>query len=299
MKKRVIFKGVGTALATPFHNNEIDYPALFRLIDRQIAAGVQALIIGGTTGEIATLDDAERERLYTESAAHIDGRCRLIFGAGTNDTRKAMAHARLAARIGCDGILAVTPYYNKGTKDGIVNHYLQIAEQSELPILLYNVPGRTGVHLSLDQLYKLSECERIVGIKEASDSAERLVALAAMEDLTLYAGNDSQFFTVLSLGGAGVISVASNLIPRRLSLLYSLFAEGRHGDALEIQKQCLPLIDALFLETNPAPLKYAMEKMGLCSCEVRLPLSVPTEGTRKAIEEEIGRLRAMKSVKDG
>ncbi len=292
MKKRVIFKGVGTALATPFHNNEIDYPALFRLIDGQIAAGVQALIIGGTTGEIATLDDAERERLYTESAAHIGGRCRLIFGAGTNDTRKAMAHARLAARIGCDGILAVTPYYNKGTKDGIVNHYLQIAEQSELPILLYNVPGRTGVHLSLDQLYKLSECERIVGIKEASDSAERLVALAAMEDLTLYAGNDSQFFTVLSLGGAGVISVASNLIPRRLSLLYSLFAESRHGDALEIQKQCLPLIDALFLETNPAPLKYAMEKMGLCSCEVRLPLSVPTEGTRKAIERALDALRA-------
>ena len=292
MKKRGIFKGVGTALATPFLGNEIDYPALFRLIDRQIEAGVQALIIGGTTGEIATLDDEERERLYAESAAYIGGRCRLIFGAGTNDTRKAKAHARLAARIGCDGILVVTPYYNKGTKDGIVNHYLQIADQSALPILLYNVPGRTGVHLSLEQISILSQCERIVGIKEASDSAERLVALAAMEDLTLYAGNDSQFFTVLSLGGAGVISVASNLIPKHFALLYSLFAEGKHGDALEIQKKCLPLIDALFLETNPAPLKYAMEKMGLCSSEVRLPLSIPTEGTRKAIEEAIMRLRA-------
>ena len=147
MKKRVIFKGVGTALATPFHNNEIDYPALFRLIDRQIAAGVQALIIGGTTGEIATLDDAERERLYTESAAHIDGRCRLIFGAGTNDTRKAMAHARLAARIGCDGILAVTPYYNKGTKDGIVNHYLQNLQRRLSEPMMYPSSIRTYQNL--------------------------------------------------------------------------------------------------------------------------------------------------------
>ena len=285
MKKRVIFKGVGTALATPFRDGEIDYPALFRLIDRQIGAGVQALIIGGTTGEIATLDDAERERLYTESASYIGGRCRLILGAGTNDTRKAKAHARLASRIGCEGILVVTPYYNKGTKDGIVNHYLQIADQSDLPILLYNVPGRTGVHLSLSQLETLSACERIVGIKEASDSAERLVALAAMEGLTLYAGNDSQFFTVLSLGGAGVISVASNLFPSHFTALYRAFAEGRAGDALAMQKQLLPLIDALFLETNPAPLKYAMGELGLCSPEVRLPLSLPCDGTRATIKK--------------
>ncbi len=290
MKKRVIFKGVGTALATPFRDGEIDYPALFRLIDRQIEAGVQALIIGGTTGEIATLDDGERERLYEASASHIDKRCRLILGAGTNDTRKASAHAKLAARIGCDGILAVTPYYNKGTKDGIVNHYLQIADQSDLPILLYNVPGRTGVHLSIDQLYRLSQCERIVGIKEAADSAERLVALAAMEELMLYAGNDSQFFTVLSLGGAGVISVASNLVPRRFATLFSCFSEGRRGDALCEQKRLLPLIDALFLETNPAPLKYAMEYMELCSSEVRLPLSPPCEATKAAIKKAIREL---------
>ena len=287
MKKRVIFKGVGTALATPFLDGEIDYPSLFRLIDRQIESGVQALIIGGTTGEVATLDDMERERLYTESAAYIGGRCRLIFGTGTNDTKKAKAHARLASRIGCDGILVVTPYYNKGTSEGIVNHYLQIADQSDLPILLYKVPGRTGVHLSTDQLLTLCECERIVGIKEASDSAERLVALAAMEDLTLYAGNDSQFFTVLSLGGAGVISVASNLIPERFTTLYKSFAEGKHADALRKQKELLALIHALFLETNPAPLKYAMAHMGLCSSEVRLPLSLPREDTRKALEKAL------------
>lgn len=287
MKKRAIFKGVGTALATPFLQNEIDYPALFRLIDLQIAAGVQALIIGGTTGEIATLEDCERERLYSESAAYIDGRCHLIFGAGTNDTKKAAAHARMAARIGCDGILAVTPYYNKGTNEGIVNHYLQIADQSDLPIILYNVPGRTGVNLSLEQIHTLLECEHIVGIKEASDSAERLVSLAAIEKLTLYAGNDSQFYTVLSLGGAGVISVASNLVPKQFASLFAHFKKGAHATALEKQKSLLPLIDALFLETNPAPLKFAMEVMGLCSSEMRLPLSLPTKQTQARVKKEI------------
>ncbi|MBP3592049.1 MAG: 4-hydroxy-tetrahydrodipicolinate synthase [Clostridia bacterium] len=283
MKKRVIFEGVGTALATPFLQNEIDYPALFRMIDIQIDAGVQALIIGGTTGEAATLEDAEREQLYTKSAAYIDGRSRLILGTGTNDTKKAVAHARMAKRIGCDGILVVTPYYNKGTKEGIVNHYLQIADSSDLPILLYNVPGRTGVNLSLEQISSLAACEHIVGIKEASDSAERLVALSAVEDLALYAGNDSQFYTVLSLGGKGVISVASNLVPKRFTSLFKDFREGRREAALIEQKALLPLIEALFLETNPAPLKYALELSGLCTCEVRLPLSLPAEKTQERL----------------
>lgn len=290
MKKRVIFEGVGTALATPFLQNEIDYPALFRMIDLQIEAGVQALIIGGTTGEAATLEDAERERLYTESAAYIAGRARLILGTGTNDTKKAVAHAKMAKRIGCDGILIVTPYYNKGTKEGIVNHYLQIADSSDLPILLYNVPGRTGVNLSLEQISALSVCERIVGIKEASDSAERLIALSAVEDLALYAGNDSQFYTVLSLGGKGVISVASNLVPRRFTSLFQSFCEGRRDMALREQKELLPLIEALFLETNPAPLKYALELSGLCSCEIRLPLSLPTEATKARILREMQKI---------
>lgn len=287
MKKRVIFEGVGTALATPFLQNEIDYPALFRMIDLQIAAGVQALVIGGTTGEAATLEDAERERLYTESASYISGRCRLILGAGTNDTKKAVAHARMAKRIGCDGILVVTPYYNKGTKDGIVNHYLQIADSTDLPILLYNVPGRTGVNLTLEQIQTLAACERIVGIKEASDSAERLVSLAATKDLALYAGNDSQFYTVLSLGGAGVISVASNLVPKRFTSLFERFQEGRREEALAEQKALLPLIEALFLETNPAPLKYALGLMGICSSEIRLPLALPSSTVRQRIEKEI------------
>ncbi len=287
MKKRVIFEGVGTALATPFLKKEIDYPALFRMIDFQISAGVGALVIGGTTGEAATLEDAERERLYAESAAYIGGRCRLILGTGTNDTKKAIAHARMAKRIGCDGILVVTPYYNKGTKQGIVNHYLQIADSSDLSILLYNVPGRTGVNLSMDQIRALAECERIVGIKEASDSAERLVSLAAVENLTLYAGNDSQFYTVLALGGAGVISVASNLVPKRFASLFAHFSSGDYAAALAEQKALLPLIDALFLETNPAPLKYALGRMGICSSEIRLPLSLPAEATQERLDKEL------------
>ena len=290
MKKRVIFEGVGTALATPFLQNEIDYPALFHMIDLQISAGVQALVIGGTTGEAATLEDEERERLYAECARYIDGRCHLVFGAGTNDTKKAISHAQMAKRIGCDGILVVTPYYNKGTKDGIVNHYLQIADKSDLPIILYNVPGRTGVNLSLEQIEMLSRCDRIVGIKEASDSAERLVALAAMEDLALYAGNDSQFYTVLSLSGAGVISVASNLVPMHFVSLFQKFTDGRRAEALAEQKALLPLIDALFLETNPTPLKYALSLAGLCSAEVRLPLSLPTEVTRERLKRVMAQI---------
>ena len=290
MEKRVIFKGVGTALATPFLQNEIDYPALFHMIDLQITAGVQALVIGGTTGEAATLDDEERERLYAACATHIAGRCRLVFGAGTNDTKKAIAHAQMAKRIGCDGILVVTPYYNKGTKDGIVNHYLQIADKSELPIILYNVPGRTGVNLSLEQIEVLSRCDRIAGIKEASDSAERLVALAAMEDLALYAGNDSQFYTVLSLGGAGVISVASNLVPKRFTSIFTQFTVGKRWVALAEQKALLPLIDALFLETNPVPLKYALSLAGLCSAEVRLPLSLPAETTQERLKRVMAQI---------
>ena len=289
MEKRVIFKGVGTALATPFLQNEIDYPALFQMIDMQIDAGVQALVIGGTTGEAATLDDEERKRLYSESAAHIGGRCRLIFGTGTNDTKKAIEHAKTAERIGCDGILVVTPYYNKGTRDGIVNHYLHIADSTTLPMLLYNVPSRTGVHLSMEQILTLSECERIAGIKEASDSADRLVSLSNVEGLSLYAGNDSQFYTTLSLGGAGLISVGSNLFPKRFVSLYRHFTEGNYKEALKEQKMLLPLIEALFLETNPAPLKLALGALGICSSEIRLPLSLPTGSTKNKILDVISK----------
>ena len=285
MKKRIIFEGVGTALVTPFRDGGIDYTALGGLIEMQLRCGSDALIIGGTTGEAATLTDDERYRLFSFSRAKVNDRCRLVFGTGTNDTKAAVRHTMLASQIGCDGALVVTPYYNKGTEEGIVNHYLRIAEASGVPVLLYNVPTRTGVNLSFDALGRLAEHENIVGIKEAHDGFERQVKLAAFGDkLHRYAGADATFFPTLALGGLGVISVASNAYPERVRRIYTLFKEGKYAESLAAQVKLLPLIDALFIETNPSPIKFVMEKMGLCSGEVRLPLDrVRAENAEKIL----------------
>ncbi len=282
--KRIIFRGVGTALITPFADGEIDYSALSKLIERQIASGIDALIIGGTTAEAATLSDDERYKLYTFAKGKIAGRTKLILGTGTNDTRVAKAHTKFAERLGCDGVLLVTPYYNKGTEEGIKKHYLSIADSTDLPIIVYNVPSRTGVNLGFNLLESISEHPNIVALKEASDSTDRLVTLASFgEKLTLYAGNDTQIFPTLALGGQGVISVVSNLMPKTTVRMCKSFFEGRYNDALKIQFELLPLIKTLFLETNPSPVKFAMEALGLCRGEVRLPLSEPRESTKEQI----------------
>lgn len=289
--KNSIFKGVGTAIITPFSDGKIDLVRLSGLIEMQIKGGVDCIVVGGTTGEAATLSDKERYELYREAKRMIDGRVKLILGTGTNDTSVAMRHTEFASKLGCDGVLIVTPYYNKGTEEGILRHYLAIADSSDVPMLLYNVPSRTGVCLSLELISELSKCEQIVGIKEASDSAERLIALSAMKDkIKLYAGNDSQIYTVLSLGGEGVISVVSNIMPKTASSLCKQFFAGNRETALEIQRKMLPVINNLFLETNPAPIKYAMSRLGLCSSEMRLPMWLPTQKTREKIDEMIRRL---------
>ena len=287
MKKAEIFRGVGTALITPFKDEKIDYPTLEELIERQIDAGIDALVIGGTTAEAATLSDVERYELFRRTKAMAAGRCKLIFGTGTNDTRVAVRHTRFASELGCDGVLVVTPYYNRGTQEGVIRHYEAIAEASDVPVILYNVPSRTGVNLSLETLERLGECERIVGIKEASDSLDRLVAISGIKTLSLYSGNDSQIYPVLSLGGLGVISVVSNLYPREtLDICKHYFANNR-DNSIKAQRALLPVINALFLETNPAPIKYAMYKRGLCAPDMRLPMWLPTKVTRDKIDRVI------------
>lgn len=288
MVKKEIFRGTATALITPFRDGEIDYDCLGRLIDIQISAGIDALVIGGTTAEAATLTDEERYRLFEFSAEKIDGKSKLIFGTGTNDTRVAIKHSKFAERVGCDGLLLVTPYYNKGTEGGIEKHYLFIAESVDLPTLLYNVPSRTGVNLGFNLISRLADHPNIVGIKEASDSTDRLVTLASMSDkITLYSGNDSQVLPTLALGGLGVISVISNLLPREAKEMTDAYFGGNSARAREIQFRLLPLIQAMFMETNPSPIKYAMSLRGLCSPELRLPLSEPRESTKKEIERLI------------
>lgn len=291
MGKNLIFRGVGTALITPMKNEKIDYPSLEKILNIQLSAGIDALVIGGTTGEIATLTDAERERLYSFVKEHISGRTKLIFGAGTNDTGAAILHARLARKIGCDGILVVTPYYNKGTHRGVLEHYKRIVSESELPTILYNVPSRTGVNLTLGQLEELAAHPLIVGIKEALDSAERLIELASFgEDLYIYSGNDSATYTTLSLGGAGVISVVSNAYPEKMLKITRSYFGGERQASLSEQIALLGFIKAMFIETNPAPIKYAMSLLGLCDAELRLPLFIPENSTRERIKEEMQRL---------
>ena len=287
MKKVEIFRGVGTALITPFRDDKIDFTTLRELIERQIKAGIDALVIGGTTAEAATLSDSERYELFEYSRDVIDGRCRLIYGTGTNDTRVAIRHTELASRLGCDGVLVVTPYYNRGTADGVVKHYEAIAMASGVPILLYNVPSRTGVNLSIETLEKLSENKMIAGIKEASDSLDRLMAISRIEGLTLYSGNDSQIYPILALGGLGVISVVSNLYPdETIDICQQYFAKNQEN-SLKLQQKLSPIISAMFLETNPAPIKYAMSKKGLCLPDMRLPMWQPTQATKDKIDRVI------------
>ena len=224
MTKTEIFTGVATAMVTPFKNGKIDYASLELLIERQIKAGISTLVIGGTTAEAATLSDKERYELFVESKKMIGGRAKIIYGTGTNDTKKVVEYTRFAESLRCDGALIVTPYYNKGTEDGIFRHYLTVADSTDLPIILYNVPSRTGVNLGLNLLARLSEHPNIVALKEASDSTDRLMSLSALSDLlTLYAGNDSQIYPTLALGGKGVISVISNLLPKETANICKLY----------------------------------------------------------------------------
>jgi 4-hydroxy-tetrahydrodipicolinate synthase len=293
MKKKLVFKGAGCALVTPMKRGKIDYNSLDGIIEEQIKGGTEALIVGGTTGEAATLSDTERYELFAHVKEKLSGRAKLIFGTGTNDTRLAVKHTLMAERIGCDAILTVTPYYNKGTFRGVTEHYKRIADATSLPIILYNVPGRTGVNLTVRQLEELAQIENIVGIKEAGDSADRLTELSRFGDeLWLYAGCDSQIFEVLSLGGAGVISVVSNIYPRAVAELCESYFSGDVKDSHLLQLRLLEFIKLMFSETNPSPIKYAMSLLGLCSSEVRLPLYRPEKSTRAAIKAEMDRLHS-------
>lgn len=289
MKKQRIFSGVATALITPFKHGKIDYPALEKIIEMQISSRIDALVIGGTTGECATLSDYERDKMYNFCSEKVNGRTRLIFGTGSNDTKKAVKYTKHAEKYGADAVLVVTPYYNKGTEDGVVLHYQKIANQTNLPIILYNVPSRTSVNLSISSMYKLAKEENICAIKEASDSSDRLLELSALSDsITLYSGSDTQIYTTLSLGGMGVISVLSNAMPCEVSEITNAFWRGENEASLKLQGKLSDKIKALFLETNPSPIKYAMHLMGYCEPDVRLPLSIPNDKTKKILEREFG-----------
>ncbi len=274
---KTIFRGAATALITPFYDGEIDFTSLGELIDSQIKNGISALVVCGTTGESATLSDDERAAIFEFSARRASGRVPILAGTGTNDTRRAVELSKAAEGAGCDGILVVTPYYNKATPEGLYRHYSAIARAVSLPQIAYNVPSRTGVNIPIDVLGRLFSDGAIVALKEASGDLSRVAKLAAAcPGLALYSGNDDQILPILSLGGLGVISVVSNLLPAKTERLCAAYFEGKTDEAKNLQLELLPLISLLFREVNPIPVKYMMAELGYCRPDYRLPLTPPS-----------------------
>lgn len=284
-----IFKGSGVAIVTPFQNGKVDYTAFTRLIELQIISGTDAIIVCGTTGEAATLTPEERTEVIRFCVERVDGRIPVIAGTGSNNTSHAIDLSREAEALGVDGLLIVTPYYNKTSQAGLVAHYGAICEQVRLPVLVYNVPSRTGVNvLPATMKAIMEECENVVGIKEASGNIEQIVNLAALcPKLDIYSGNDDHVLPVLSVGGKGVISTIANVVPSEVHNLCMAYFAGKMDIARKIQFSLLPIWKAAFSETNPIPIKTMMHMMELCSDELRLPLVPPQKENRDMMKKAL------------
>ena len=285
MTKNPIFRGAATALVTPLNENGIDYVQLKKLIDWQIDQGIDALVIAGTTGEGSTLTDAEHRELFREAIKMIDGRVPAIAGTGSNDTAYAIDLTKYACELGYDAMLVVTPYYNKATQKGLIEMFTAIADASTKPLILYNVPSRTGVDIAPSTYAALADHPMIGAIKEASGNLSKVAETAHLvgDKLDIYSGNDDQIVPILSLGGAGVISVLSNPMPKETSRMCHDFFEGNIEAARKAQLDLIPLINALFSEVNPIPAKAAMAAMGYCEDYLRLPLTKMEEGHKAVL----------------
>ena len=275
MKKNTVFRGVATALITPLTQEGIDYEAFGRLIDWQIGEGVNALVIAGTTGEGSTLTDEEHREAIRFSVERAAGRVPIIAGTGSNDTDYAISLSRYDCQVGADALLVVTPYYNKATQKGLIAMYSAIADAVDRPVILYNVPSRTGVGIEPSTYLALAEHPNIAAIKEANGNISKIVQTAALvgDKLDIYSGNDDQIVPVLSMGGSGVISVLSNVLPQKTVEICDRFFSGDVAGSARLQCELLPLINALFSEVNPIPVKAAMAAMGWCENYLRLPLT--------------------------
>lgn len=277
MKHNTIFQGVATALATPMTSTGVDYEALGRLIDFQLESGINALVAVGTTGESATLTPAERNEIIRFTVERVNGRVPVIAGTGTNNTLHALEYSKTACQIGADALLVVTPYYNynKSLDSGLLAHFRTIADNVDKPIILYNVPSRTGVNITPATCAVLADHPMISGIKEASGNISQIVEIASLVEgkMDIYSGNDDQITPILSMGGAGVISVLSNVLPAKTVELCNRFFRGDVAGSAALQCELLPLIHALFSEVNPIPVKAAMAAMGFCEDYLRLPLT--------------------------
>ena len=287
-----IFRGIATALITPLTADGIDYAQFGKLIDWQIDQGINALVICGTTGESSTLSDAEHRRAIAFACEKVNGRVPVIAGTGSNETAYAVELTKSACADGADAVLVVTPYYNKTTQNGLVAMYNTIADASTKPVILYNVPSRTGIGIQPETYVKLAQHPNIAAIKEANSDISKIVETFALvgDQLDIYSGNDDQIVPILSMGGQGCISVLSNVVPRETVAITDQFFAGNVAEAARLQCQFMPLIRSLFCESNPIPVKAAMSALGFCENYLRLPL-VPME--QDHYETMLQRMRAL------
>lgn len=283
--KNTIFTGAATAIVTPLNENGIDFEAFGKLIDWQINQGIDAIVVAGTTGEGSTLTDQEHKDAIKYCVEKVAGRVPVIAGTGSNDIAYAISLTKFACDAGADAMLLVTPYYNKATQNGLIKSFTAIADISTKPCILYNVPSRTGCNLKPETCAVLAEHPNIVAIKEASGDISQVAAISRLcgDKLDIYSGNDDQIVPVMSLGGKGVISVLSNLLPRETSQMCHAYINGDTKTALDMQLNYLPLIDSLFCEVNPIPVKAAMAAMGYCENYLRLPLTPMEEANQNRL----------------
>ena len=289
--KRILFEGTATAMITQFRGKKVDLIALEKLLDRQIDGGVNAVVMLGTTGEPATMTQAEKDAVLTLAVKKLKGIIPIIVGAGSNSTEQAIRNVIHAEALGADGLLVVTPYYNKCTDKGLVAHYTAIAQATTLPIIVYNVPSRTGVNVRPEVFARLAAIANIVGIKEASGNMSQIAETIRLtrDVATVYSGDDALTIPTMALGGKGVISVASNPLPAYVSAMTGAWLQGDVTLARKMQLDILPLVNALFKEVNPIPVKKACELLKLCSGNPRLPLTPATRKTTLVLKHELAK----------
>ena len=284
-----MFKGAYTALITPFKNGKVDYDKLGELIEFQIENNIDGIVICGTTGESATLTDKEKKKVIKYTVETVNGRVPVIAGTGSNDTRHTIELSKYAEKVGVDGLLVVTPYYNKTTQKGLIEHYTAIANHVTCPIIIYNVPSRTGVNILPDTVSKLANIENIIGIKEASNNFSQILELLSKvpKNFACFSGNDDSIVPLLSIGGAGVISVLSNVYPNAVHTMCKAYFEGDVKYAKDLQLKYSNFIKLLFKEVNPMPVKDAMNILGFEVGIPRLPLTTVTEETHELLKTEL------------
>ena len=287
--KKTIFKGAGTAIITPFRNGEIDYDTYYKLIEFQIKNNIDAIVVCGTTGEASALSDDEHRKMIEVTVEKVNGRVKVIAGAGSNDTAYAIELSKHCEEAGVDAILHVTPYYNKTTQKGLVKHFSDIADSVNTPIILYNVPARTNLNILPSTYKELSKHENIVATKETGGNMKQIIQIRQLcgDDLALYSGNDEDIVPILSVGGLGVISVLSNILPQETHDICDLYFKGKVKESANLHIKYIDLVDALFIETSPIPVKTAMALMKLDSGELRMPLVEMEDKNKNILTENL------------